>query len=259
MIVWGAWTRPAGYLTRVFVCLLGLGAMAWAGFTLPLFWREASPRLIAAKVLQGEDFKLTSLLAQVRVAETVAQYRFCNPEGLHSLFALRLAILNQAITAANQVLIDSSYAPVYETARDLLACEPADSFVWLTLFWLDSGKYGLNERNADYLRLSYTLGRNEGWIALWRVRLAFVLFGRLPDDLANNAIEDFVKLLNTGQFYWNMADIFEHALSTVQYRIVERLKSTSMVARRQFARELHERGIDVNIPGLERSDARPWR
>jgi hypothetical protein len=259
MISSRAWTRPAGYLTRFFVCLLGLGAMAWGFFTLPLFWQQASPRSVAAKILGGEDFKPPVLLAQAQLAEQVAHYRFCNPEGLHSLFAVRLAILNQAIAAANQARVDSSYAPVYETAREVLACKPADSFVWLTLFWLDSGKRGFNERNADYLRLSYTVGRNEGWIALWRVRLAFVLFERLPADLANNALDDFVRLVNTGQFYWQMADNFGHASPIVQNRIVDRLGSASMVARRQFARELHLRGIDVNIPGLERSEARPWR
>jgi hypothetical protein len=253
--------RPAtaNRLTRVFVCLLGAGAIAWGGFALPLFWQEASPRSTATKILQGNSFKLQSLVAQAHQAETATHYRFCNPVALHSVFVLQLSILNQAIEAANQPLGESPYHPVSDAAQRALACAPTDSFVWLTLFWLDAGQHGLNRDNTNYLRLSYDFGRNEGWIALWRFRLALLFFERLPPDLASDALDDFINLMETGQYYWPTAGIFIDASPGIQSRIVERLKTADLATRQAFARTLHDRGMDVAIPGVEQPEARPWR
>ena len=67
--------------------------------------------------------------------------------------------------------------------------------------------------NANYLRLSYALGPNESWIALWRNRLAFSLFERLPTDLSDDALDEFIKLVDTesaifrgrGDFFYRYA------------------------------------------------------
>jgi hypothetical protein len=161
--------------------------------------------------------------------------------------------------AADQPLVSSSYDPLYDAGRRVLACAPADSLVWLTLFWLDTGKRGLTDQNASYLRLSYALGRNEGWIAEWRLRLALLLFKQLPPDLSNDAVDDFVNLVSTGQYYWQAAGMFIDARPLVQYRIIDRMKTANIALRQAFARTLHERGMDIDIPGVERPAPRPWR
>jgi hypothetical protein len=249
----------ANGLTRIFVCLLGAGAIAWGVFTLPLFWQEASPRSTAAKILQGDSFKLQSLVEQAQQVDRAAHYQFCNPVALHSLFALRLAIMNKAVEDANQPLINSSYNLLYDVGRRSLACTPANSFTWLTLFWLDVSKRGFNDNNAGFLRLSYLFGPNEGWIALWRIRLALLLFDRLPLDLAGDAMDDFINIMNSGQHYWQTAGMFIDASPVIQNRIVERLKTASLATRQAFVRTLHDRGMDVAIPGVQRPEARPWR
>ena len=131
--------------------------------------------------------------------------------------------------------------------------------LWLTLFWLDAIKHGLDINNANYLRLSYTLGPNEAWIALWRIRLAFQLFEKLPPDLSGDAIDEFIMLVNTGQLYWQTAGIFRDAPPAIQNRIVEKLNTLNVRFRRLFARTLQDRGVDVTIPGVETPDVRPWR
>jgi hypothetical protein len=246
-------------LTRIFACLLGAGAIAWGGLTLPMFWQEAAPRSTAAKVLQGDGFKPQALAEEAQQADRATHYRFCNPVALHSLFVLRFSIMNQAIEAANQPLVESSYNPLHEAGQDALACSPADSLVWLTLFWLDVGKSGLDDKNANYLRLSYGFGRNEGWIALWRIRLGLLLFGRLPPDLASDVLDDFINVMDTGHYYWQTAGMYMDASPVIQSRIVDRLKTASFATRQAFARTLHDRGMDVAIPGVERPEARPWR
>jgi hypothetical protein len=249
----------AYFLVRACVCLLGLGAIAWGGFVFPLFWQQATLNRVASQLLQGQTFKRQALLDEALKADTDERSSFCNPTQLHNLVILRLVLLDDAIAAKNQTLIDSAYAPLYDATRRALACAPADPFTWLTLFSLDAGKHGFDRYNAAYLRLSYVLGPNEGWIALWRSRLAFAMFERLPDDLSDDAIDDFIKLVDTGKLYPETAAIFASAAPAVQSRIVAHLDTAKVIPRQTFAKTLYDNGLDVIIPSVGTSDARPWR
>lgn len=248
----------AGFLVRALVCLVGIGAVAWGGSLLPLFWRQASLSQIASELLQGDTFKIQTLEDETRRAEAGEQSSFCNPTDLHDVVVLRLAILNEAITAKNQKLIETAYSSLSDSTRSALFCAPTDSFAWLTLFWLDVVKRGFQPDNANYLRLSYSLGPNEGWVALRRSRLAIAMFGRLPADLSNDAIDEFVKLVDTESLYPETVAIFASAAPAVQSRLVEDLKSAKPIPRQTFARTLYEKGFNIDIPGVDRP-ARPWQ
>jgi hypothetical protein len=245
-------------LTRGFVYLLGVSAIVWAVFVLPIFWQQAAPHSVATKLLNNDSFKLQSLLYEAQQAEKIAQRPFCVPTALRSLAVLRTFVLNRAIANSDRVLTTASFVPLVNAVRETLICAPADSFMWLTLFWLDSGKYGLDAKNTDYLRLSYVFGPNEGWIAWWRTRLAFLLFDRLPPDLTGEAVDDFVKLVDTGLFYSQAAEIFKAASPAVQERIVEQLKTVNLNTRQAFASTLRNKDVDVNIPGVA-GPTRPWQ
>ena len=251
------WLQPI-FWARGFIWLLGLGAVAWGGFVLPLFWQQATLNRVAAELLQGHNFKMQFLLDEAQQAEAAERSSFCNPTGLHNAVILRLSILNQAIAATNRTLVEAAYAPLYAASRRALACSPADALVWLTLFWLDAGKHGFLPANANYLRLSYSLGPNEGWIALWRNRLALALFAQLPTDLSDDAIDEFIKLVDTGQLYPETAAIFANAAPAVQSRLVAHLKTAKAIPREIFAQTLYAKGLDVSIPGVQPPDPRPW-
>ena len=131
--------------------------------------------------------------------------------------------------------------------------------MWLTLFWLDVGKHGFNRSTMRTICDCPTLWvQTKDGLALWRNRLALALFEQLPADLADDAIDDFVKLVDTDGLYPETVAIFASAAPAVQSRIVEHLKTAKAVSRQTFAKRLYDRGLDVNIPEVERP-ARPWR
>ena len=74
--------------------------------------------------------------------------------------------------------------------------------------------------------------------------------------LADDALDEFVKLVDTGQLYQQTAAIFANADPAVQSRIVEHLKSAKAMSRQTFAKVLYDKGLDVNIPGVEMPSAR---
>lgn len=250
----------AHFSVRSAVCLLGLGAIAWGGLALPLFWQQEPVNQVVSGVLQGHAYKMQWLLSTAQKADAVGSSSFCNPAALHNAVVLRLVILDEAIATSNQAIVDSAYGTLYDTTRRALACMPADPFAWLTLFRLDVTKRGVQAENANYLRLSYALGPNESWIALWRNKLAFSLFERLPTDLSDDALDEFIKLVDTGQLYSEAATIFSTATPAVQSSIVARLKTTKPIYRNMFARAVDDLDLDANILHAGGLDSRPpWR
>jgi hypothetical protein len=252
-------SQQAIFLLRTCVCLLGLAAIAWGGSVLPLFSQEAPLNRITAEVLQGHAFKTQTLLGEARKADTDEPSSFCTLAQSRDAVILHLALLDDALRAGNQTLIDSAYAPLYDATRRALACVPTDSFAWLTLFWLEAGKRGLAPENVNYLRLSYVLGPNEGWIALWRCKLAFAVFEQLPADLADDALDDFINLVDTARLIPQAAAIFASASPAAQSKMAAHLQAAKGNTRQWFANALRDKGLDVVIPNVQTSQAPPWR
>ena len=234
--------------------------MAWGGWSLPVFKAQASPQFVAAKILQGDSYKMPRLLLTERQTEAVAaSYPFCNPAALHSLTAIRLGIFKNTIEGSDPTLLESSSDALCDAARQTLTCSPADSFVWLTLFWIDAARHGLTAENEKYLRMSFASAPNEAWIALWRSHLTFALFDRLPADLAHDSIDDFVHLLQTRQVYWEMAKIFENTSAVANAVSLSACKAPTPYPVRQFVNVLRDKGLTITIPDAVTSEPRPWR
>ena len=172
--LWPYWMAQAP------ICLFGLAAAAWGVFVLPLLWQQISLDNIAKQYILGRRFPLQLLSNKSRQIEKAQPVPFCNATRLHDLVVLRLAILEEAAERKGHTLIEEADAPLYEADTTALSCAPADPFAWLVLFWLDVRRHGVEAGKFSYLRLSYDLGSNEGWVALWRNQLAMKLFAALP-------------------------------------------------------------------------------
>lgn len=242
---------------RIFICCLGLGAVGWGVYLFPTFWRQAPLVQLASELLRGHTFSGQVLQDDARELETEGTASFCNATELRAASVLRQTILDAAIAAKDLKGFAAAYLPAYETTRKALLCAPSDSFSWLSLFWLDAAVQGIRPDNTNYLRLSYSLGPNEGWICLRRNRLAVAAFAKLPPDLQEAAINEFVKLVDTVWAHSDAADIFIRAAPEVQNRMIAALESANPFARAVFARTLRDRGLDFKIPGVETD--RPWQ
>ena len=245
----------AHVLPRIFVFLLGLGAVAWGGVVLPLVRQQTPVNRVASELLKGRDFKLQTLTAEAQTA-SAEQSPVCSPTELRSAVVLGRAILSDAV-GSDHASVEPDYLSLVSSARRAVSCSPGDPFAWLTLFGLDAAKNGLTPENERFLRLSYALGPNEGWIAYWRVQLALAQFKRLPTDLSNDVVDDFVKLVDTQVLYRETAEIFAKAPPEAQRQIGDHLKNSETNPRQIFARVLYDKGLE--IPGITRPPARPWQ
>lgn len=249
--------RAVSVVARLLVIALGLGAIAWGALLLPYFWRGAALNHVTAEIVQGQTFAVRTLVQEAQLADG-EEASLCDPTRLHDAVILRLAALEKATAVSDQSYLGSAYSHLYDATRAALACSPGDGFSWLTLFWLEVSKHGYQPTYGNYLRLSYALAPYEGWIALWRSKLAVAILDQLPDDLSVQALDEFTRLVETERLYSESMAIFAAAAPAIQVRLAARLKTAKPIPRQAFARMLYDRGSDVSIPGVDATPSRPW-
>jgi hypothetical protein len=243
------------FAVTTFLVILGCAAFAWGTYALPVFARQAPIEDVATRVIAGNSFKpkvLAEFMPQVEAAERAAP---CRPAALRSAAIIRTSVAEQAIADAEN--IDAQLSALSNSIHRSLACSPTDPFLWVVLYWVESTRNGFHPGYLEYLRLSYQLGPNEGWIALKRNAYALAIFQLLPPDLADMALTEFAGLLDAG-FYEEAVAIFTGPGWRERGLLLPRLKDVAERHRQAFARALYKRGYDVTVPGIARPDPRPW-
>jgi hypothetical protein len=242
---------------RLLTLLFGLASIAWGVAVFPTFWRQASLEDIALSIIDRGSYKPAALVSIMPDVEAAERDPYCRPEALRGAAVVRLRLVEDAMGAGERKAIDSDLSALETTIRSSLACSPADPFLWMTLSWLDGAREGFSDDQLRFLRLSYALGSNEGWVAARRNRLALSMFERLPPDLADSALNEFARMLDSG-FYYEPIAIFTGPGWRLRDQLLPRLKNVAERYRDAFAKALYQRGYDVDVPGIPRRDPRPW-
>jgi hypothetical protein len=252
-------SRPLGmfYLltARTSLLIFGCAAVAWGMYTLPLFARQVPIERVATHVLEGDPFKsgvLAALMPQVDAAERTEP---CSPAVTHGAAIIRTRMAEQAVVDGDD--IDARLNALRDSIRRSLACSPADPFLWVVLYWVEINRNGFQPGYLEYLRLSYQLGPNEGWIAIKRNGYALAIFHQLPPDVADRALAEFPRLLDSG-FDAEAFKIFTGPGWSHRALLLPHLKGVAEIHREALARSLYRAGYDVIVPGITRPDPRPW-
>ena len=240
----------------MFLVLFGAAALAWGAYTFPLFWRQASIDHVATRVIEGDHFK-TGALIELLPTVQATEKDDCRPDVVRSAAIIRLRLSEDTFAAGERDRIDGSLNSLRDSIRRSLGCSPADPFLWLVFFRVENTLNGFSPDHLAYLRESYRLGPNEGWIALKRNGLALAIFEQLPPDIADMALAEFASLLDSG-FQREALAIFTGPGWRVRALLLERLKKVSEISREAFAYALYADGYDVDVPGIKRPDPRPW-
>src|SRR5438874_3259723 len=160
-----AWARAP-------MLLLGLAGALWSLTALPSFWRVMPARELSTRVLMDDRFKpgvLSEVLAQVeeQPAPILLPYELARAEAL-----VHLRVAEEAIERRSSEVADREVGSTVEKVRFSLSLNPSDSFLWLTLYSVETTRKGFNVSNVSYLDQSYAIAPREGWIALRRNKLA---------------------------------------------------------------------------------------
>jgi hypothetical protein len=242
--------------SRIFTVALGCVGIVWGVLAFPVFWQQSPLEHTAERIIAGDAFKRETLMKLGPTLDAVDQMAYCRPAGSRSAAIIRLRLLEEAIAAAER--IDDQMDGLDRAIRHSLACSPADPFLWLVLFWVENNRSGFSPDHLGYLRMSYLLGPNEGWIALKRNGRAVALFRQLPSDLREMAVTEFARLVDS-LFYDAAADILAGAGWQVRDILLARLGVIGERRREGFAKVLDARDYDLQVPGIVRPPPHPWQ
>lgn len=207
-------------LTRCFCIIVGSFAVYWGSVEFPTFIRDASAERIAEKVIAGAPFKAGVLIRQLPIIEGIEKSTYCRPVALRSAAILRIRIMEAEAYDADHGR-DEYVKSTNDALRHSLSCSPADPFLWLVLYQTNRSQ-STQLADLKYLRMSYKVGPNEGWVASKRNWIAFENFGNLPPDLAEWSVDEFVGLVKSG-FSERAAEIVNGPAWTVRNKLLPRL------------------------------------
>jgi hypothetical protein len=248
---------PYSLFGRCFTTVLGVLAIAWGVATFPIFWWQGSIERTAAAIINRDTFKPGALDALIPAVQSIGNGSYCRPSALRSAAIIRLRLAERAMVDGERNVMDVRLASAERSIRQSLTCAPSDAFLWMALAWVDEMRRGFRERQLTFLRLSYRVGPNEGWVAARRNRLALSMFTRLPPDLAGEAVNEFDHLLNSW-IYWDAIAIFEGPGWPIHDQLLASLKDVGKRQREAFADELYAQGFDLTVPGVAPRQPRPW-
>ena len=174
--------RNVVVLARIFVVVVGSAAVVWGLVTLPIFWRQSTLERIAQSIIRGESYRRDALAAVFPLVETTEKATFCDANAVRGAAIIRLRIAELGQTENAEEKSDTDIHAAINSVVQALSCSPADSFLWFALYWLKSAQHGFSPEDLKYLRLSYQLGPNEGWIALKRNGVTFAMLQQLPSE-----------------------------------------------------------------------------
>ncbi len=171
-----------------------------------------------ARTLRIERFLASQLINQEtlpreRVQDALARFHArrgnapCAIAGHQNAVVFSAWLAEEALAIGRHAEIDTLRDAASATARESIACDPAQAYAWVSLLRQTVLREGPHPDALPLLRWSYRLAPREGWIMLARARAALPLrsffteedHARLADDLAGmveaGMIRDAVDLL----------------------------------------------------------------
>jgi hypothetical protein len=245
-------------LARLFSVALGLVAIGWGALSLPHFWSEAPLEQIARRIIARAPFDRAALMAELPVAATAEQDSLCRPNAVRSAAILKVRLYEDTYASDDVAALDARLKDADEAIRQSLACAPADPFLWMVLFQVASARNGFQPRYLEYARMSYRLGPNEGWVALYRTPVLLAVYEQLPPDLAEHVANEFAQIV-ANDFYLEAVAILAGPGWKRRDGLLRRLERIPLGHRETFEKFLYASGITIAVPGVVPPERRSYR
>lgn len=232
-------------------------AVVWSFLATPVFWGQSPAESTARHIIAEDSFKIESLISIKASYIGLEGLQGARAAVFNAAAVINLRLLELALSRSDQKNLDSLMRETEEMIRQSLVNSPADPFLWTVLFWLENTRSGFSRAHLEYLRMSYSVGSNEGWVAVKRNRFALAVFSSLTPDISENAVSEFSRLVGSN-YLAAAADILEGPGWPIREVLISGLKDVDEINRQSFAKLIYRRGFDLAVPGVERPDWRPW-
>ena len=184
-----------GKLARiVLILVVGCAGLVWGGLNAKRGAASDVFRDIETHLLKFKTFSPATAAATL---DGVAAQKLnaCDTHAQRARLLLEIPLAYAALQSGVVQEFDRRSRSLEARARQTLGCNPRDSFVWLVLFGLHTGRGQIDENSFDLLRMSYETSPYEAWIALRRVTVAVPVILSAPEALRERILAEFQYLV----------------------------------------------------------------
>jgi hypothetical protein len=240
---------------RLGLLVAGSAALVFATLVLVVSPQPVALERAAVRIVMGDRYKAEELDRFVG-ADELAFQPLVRAASLRSAAVVALRQAEESIANGQRTDIDRHMDALERGLRHALTIGPADTFLWLALFWRETFAGGFEPTRLSMLEMSYRTGPREGWVAVRRNAWTLGLYSRLGSDLQEAAAAEFIGLVASR--FMETVSILTGPGWSVHDVLIPRLAMVDELQRKAFARALYQQGYDVQIPGIVRPDDRPW-
>ncbi|MDF0493076.1 hypothetical protein [Bradyrhizobium yuanmingense] len=237
--------------------LLGILGVIWPLKALPAFWAVVPIKEPVGRILAGDRFKPAALNGMGATLQTQARLAMARNDVARAEALIWLRIAEETTGRMSAGEADREAAIADTKIKSSLEFNPADSFLWLMLYSMETAHRGSDEKTLGYLSQSYATGPIEGWIALRRNKLALATFTNLTWTTQQRVVSEFTGMVDSE--FTDAAALNLMGVGWMQReRLLDSIGMANLVPRESFARRLAKEGLKVRVPGVE-IDERTWR
>jgi hypothetical protein len=184
-----------GRLTRIgLILVVGCVGLTWGGLNAKRGAASDVFRGIETHLLRFETFSPATAAATLD-GVAASNLSGCDSHAQRALLLLEIPLAYAALQSGAVQEFDRRSRSLEARARQTLSCSPRDSFGWLVLFGLSTGRGQIDENSFDLLRMSYETSPYEAWIAARRVTAAVPLMLSAPAPLRERILAEFQYLV----------------------------------------------------------------
>jgi len=154
-------------------------------------------RDIESRLLRFEAFNQATT-AEVLSSAAAREASPCDSHTQRALLLMEIPLADAALRSGALNEYSRRTQAMEIRARELLACTPRDSFVWLVLFGIATGHGNLDQSAFDLLAMSYETSPNEAWVANRRIMLAIPVLRSAPEPIQERILGEFQELVRRG-------------------------------------------------------------
>ena len=240
-------------LLRLGQFVVGAGACLYATLVFAVWTPTAEIERAASRILMGDRYKTEDVERHIAAVAAGTLVRASSQRAV-AILALRRA--ETSIDEGRRTDIDADFAALARLAPAALLRAPSDSFLWLALFWRNNVVEGFAPDRLRLLAMSYATGPSEGWVGAKRSAVALAAYERLTPELQERVASEFAGLVRSR--FPEAPGILLGPGWAVRGALLPRLAAVEEPERKAFARALYRAGVDVDVPGIDPPDSRPW-
>jgi hypothetical protein len=185
---------------------------------------ETFGRAMAVRTLESEDSQRLSA---------------CDTHSQRAMLLLEIPLADAALRAGVATEYDRHIQALESRSRQILACTPRDSFVWLLAFDLEVMHGLLNGHSFDLLAMSYETSPNEAWISVRRIFVAVPLLLNAPEPLREAILHEFRQLVYDG-FVDEAARVYLAASPAIRALLERRIEQLDLRRQKTFLEALQK-------------------